>query len=255
MTPSKSIALFASALFVGLVLTAGALVYAEEEQAPATQRSPSLLSEPVEVIYRGLLQDERGQPISAVLPLTFHLYRTSMSADPIWTEEHFVSVIDGRYQISLGRQTPLREQLLLGDRWLAVEITDEGEILRDQLTVTRPPGSERRPAAGGDGHVELADRALVADSALSLDGRTAEDIEEIANLALQRLGEHVADPNAHASSARYRIGSQRVVPDGAGGAGGTPFEVRCPPGHVVTGLEGRAGRLLDYMTVVCSPLE
>jgi hypothetical protein len=242
--------------FVACAITAWPdLGAAEEDHRTRTRARAQVTSDSVEVVYRGLLQDERGQPVSAVLPLTFRLYRTSMSAEPVWTEEHFVSIIDGRYQVSLGRQTPLQEQLLVGERWLGVELTGEGEILRDQITITRP-GQTRSPNSGnGDGVATVAERALVADNALALDGITAEDIEELANLALLRLGEHMADPNAHSASARYRIGSERVVPTGAGGAGGTPFDVRCPPGHVVTGIEGRAGRLLDYMTVVCSPLE
>ncbi len=218
----------------------------------------------VEIIYRGLLQDEDGAPVSGVFPLKFKLYRGSMSADPLWNERHFVSVVDGRYQVSLGKKNALREHLLVGDRWIGIEFGEEGEILRDAITVETPEGT----AAGADRpsgqrlthadvaeHAAEAERARVADNALALDGMTAEEIEALANLALTRLGEHIADPQAHSVAARHRIGSERRVPDGAGGRGGAHFDVRCPEGHVVTGIEGRAGRLIDYVTVACSPLQ
>ena len=56
----------------------------------------------VKVIYQGVLQNEQGDPVSGVLPLTFHLYRGEASAEPMWSEDHYVSVIDGRYQVPLG---------------------------------------------------------------------------------------------------------------------------------------------------------
>lgn len=246
-------------LILGLLLLPfGAAAEDPQEERPTRSRARAQITgDTVEVVYRGLLQDERGRPVSAVLPLTFKLYRSSMSAEPVWIEEHFVSIVDGRYQISLGLSSPLPDQLLAGERWLGVELTGEAELLRDQITVTRPSGgrAQARAAVEPVSDDEIVDRARVAETALALDGMTADDIEELVNLAFLRLGEHIADPNAHAASARYRIGSERVVPTGAGGAGGAHFDVRCPPGHVVTGIEGRAGRLLDYLTVVCSPLE
>ncbi|TXD37581.1 hypothetical protein FRC98_07780 [Lujinxingia vulgaris] len=220
------------------------------------------LPDAVEIRYRGLLQDESGAPISGVFPLEFHLYRDGMAAEPMWTERHYVSVIEGRYQVPLGSQETLRAREVDGQRWLGVVLVGEGELLRDRITIARPgrPGEE----AGADSRItraEVADRAIeaeravIAESADALGELTVEEIERLSNLALERLGQHIADPNAHEASARYKIGSNSQVLDGAGGRGGTHFSLKCPPGHVVTGLEGRAGRMLDYVTAICSPLQ
>lgn len=218
----------------------------------------------IEVIYQGLLQDESGAPVSGLFPLKFSVYRGSSSAKPLWEEQHFVSIIDGKYAVSLGLKQPLGEFLLAGERWIGIELAGEGELLRDRLVVELAGGAgpaQARSASTDGSHARSADfateaeRARTADNALALDGMSAEKIEELANLALKRLGEHMADPEAHASSARYRIGTERRPMERIGGSGGTPYDIRCPAGYVVTGIEGRAGRLLDSITVVCSPLQ
>lgn len=242
-------------LILALFCVSGSIFFLSPAPLSAEERPGS---DTVEVLYRGMLQDVDGDPISGLFPLTFKLYRGSMSAEPVWQESHFVSVVDGRYQVSLGRQTPLREHIVTGERWVGIELGGEGEILRDRILVERPEGagSADAPAAGQQiSHADLAERARIADNALALDGMSADDIEELSNLALRRLGEHMADPNAHSATARYRIGSERRVMDRAGGSGGTPYSIRCPAGYIVTGIEGSAGRLLDSITVVCSPLQ
>lgn len=220
----------------------------------------------VVVIYRGTLQNDQGDPVSGVFPFTFNLYRGSMSADPLWSERHFVSVVDGRYQIPLGYRSELREHLLQGERWIGIDLDGETEILRDRIAVARPDGDESRSEPVGSGervsHADVAERATeaelarVAENARALDGMTAEEIEDMANLALKRLGEHIADPNAHQAVTGPSVGRvRRVMDDSAGGTGGSPFDIRCPDGHVVTGIEGNAGRIVDRLTIVCSPLE
>ena len=253
-----------SLLFLGalLLLTLpAALLFAGSEMEEESFRG-SADTDAVLVIYQGLLQDKDGDPVSGVFPFQFHLYRSGMSALPLWSETHYVSVIDGTYQVPLGSTEPLAHRLLSGQRWIGVELLGEGEILRDQILI-RPPESSQsgRALAQALSHADSSDfaleaqRARVADNALALDGMTAQEIENLANLALQRLGEHIADPHAHSATARYRIGSDRRTMDSVGGRGGSPYDVRCPPGHVVTGIEGGAGRLVDSLSIICSPLE
>lgn len=218
----------------------------------------------VVVVYQGTLQNAGGEPVSGVFPLTFHLYRGSMSASPLWSERHFVSVVDGRYQLALGHDSPLREHLLQGERWLGIALDGEDEILRDRLSVDRPDGDERDDEAAGSrvSHADVAERATeaerarLAENALALDGMTAQEIEDKAELAIQRLGEHIADPDAHRAVMGPTVGgSYRTMDESAGGTGGSPFDIRCPDDHVVTGITGGAGRVVDNVTVICSPLE
>jgi hypothetical protein len=48
---------------------------------------------------------------------------------------------------------------------------------------------------------------------------------------------------------------ERRVMESIGGQGGGPYDVRCPPGFVVTGIEGAAGRVIDSIRIVCSPMQ
>lgn len=229
-------------------------------QAQQDLRRP--LPDAVEVRYRGLLQDESGAPISGVFPLEFNLYRDGMAAEPMWSERHYVSVIEGRYQVPLGSEEVLRSRQVDGERWLGVALVGEGELLRDRITIARPgrpgdsegAGTQVTRAEVADRAIE-AERAVIAESADALGELTVEEIERISNLALERLGQHMADPNAHEATARYKLGSNSQVLDAAGGSGGTHFSLKCPPGHVVTGIEGRAGRMLDAITAICTPLQ
>lgn len=233
-----------------------------ESEREDVQQIPA--ADEVSVVYQGVLQNEEGEPVGGVFPLTFHLYRGSMSADPLWTEQHYVSVVDGRYQVTLGEQSPLREHLLAGERWLGVELDGQQELLRDQILVDRP---DRADDADGEAderitHADVAERATeaerarFAETAASLDGLTADDVEHKAELALERLGDHIADPNAHDAVAGPAVGegTQRAG-DEVGGTGGTSYEMHCPDGYVVTGIEGGAGRVVDSITLLCSPLE
>ncbi|TXD39904.1 hypothetical protein FRC96_06435 [Lujinxingia vulgaris] len=237
-------------------LLTGATAHAEDENLRRA------LPDAVEIRYRGLLQDESGAPISGVFPLEFNLYRDGMAAEPMWTERHYVSVIEGRYQVPLGSDEPLRAREVDGQRWLGVVLVGEGELLRDRITIARPglPG-ESDTSASRVTRAEVADRAIeaeravIAESADALGELTVEEIERLSNLALERLGQHIADPSAHEATARYKLGTNSQVLDGAGGRGGTHFSLKCPPGHVVTGLEGRAGRMLDSITAICTPLQ
>lgn len=214
-------------------------------------------TEGVVVIYRGTLQNEAGDPISGVFPLTFKLYRGSMSAEPMWSETHFVAAVDGRYQVPLGHRTALGEHLLRGERWVGIELDSETEILRDRITIDGlDDGDDDGQPGDRVSHADVAERSIMADDALALDGMSAEDIEDMANLPMRRLGEHIADPDAHDAVSGPKIGSpSRAADEQAGGSGGSPYDIRCPDGHVVTGITGGAGRLVDSVTIVCSPLE
>ena len=52
-----------------------------------------------------------------------------------------------------------------------------------------------------------------------------------------------------------KIGSNKRFTAMAGGDGGVPYELKCPKGHVVTGIRGGEGIYLDSIQLICSPLE
>lgn len=233
-------------------------------ETPETNSDEWSVSDGVSVIYQGVLQREGGDPVGGVLPLTFKLYRSSMSAEPLWSEDHYVSVVDGVYQVALGSDSPLPEHLLMGERWLGVELQGEDEILRDQITIDHPEGHHYEELEPGE-HLSRADvadmaveaeRARVAETAESVGGMTADELEEQSGLAIQRLNEHIADPDAHSVAAGPTVGAtRRSAGDEAGGAGGSSYEILCPEGYVATGIRGGAGRVVDSITLLCSPLE
>ncbi len=234
----------------------------------------------IELDYNGKLQDEKGQPVSGVFNLEFKLYDGQHAAKSTWHERHFVAVVDGKYTVPLGARQKLYRRAVPQNAWIGVELVGEGEILRDRFQVESASdksgdsksadkftmSAETRKlledARKGKriAFADVAERAVTADHANSakradmVGDMTAEQINKKVQLALDRLGEHIADPNAHAATGGIRLGKDRRVGRGIGGDGGSPYEVDCPPGYVVTGIKGRAGNMVDNVTVVCHKL-
>src|SRR5690606_42151043 len=100
-----------------------------------------------------------------------------------------------------------------------------------------------------------ADKADSALRAESISDMSAEEIKRTSELALNRLGEHLADPDAHAATGGLLLGDKHAVQKRVGGSGGNPYQVNCPPGHVVTGINGGAGKMLDSISIICTKLQ
>lgn len=230
------------------------------------------------VDYAGRIQDGAGKPISGVFQLRFEILASEDARSAKWAETRFVSVVDGAYRVNLGQRRKLRSHQIPSSPWISVVLVGEAELVRDellldgdaapaagppdQLTISSETQELLKRAAEGESvtFADVAQRAVIADSAQrasdadSLGGLTAEQIKELANLALERLGDHIADPSAHEAAGGLRLGSQRQVTDSAGGEGGDTYELNCPSGYVVTGIRGGAGRLIDSVSVICQPL-
>ncbi|MFB6263206.1 MAG: hypothetical protein ABEL76_06205 [Bradymonadaceae bacterium] len=234
--------------------------------------------------YQGSLQDGQGRPISGVFHLSFKFYAGVQSDRPQWTSDRWVAVTDGQYMVPLGEKTRLRSTTLEHTRWLGVELVGGPELLRDKLEMARGRTTRRRPPAptadrdrGGSKKTKKlvekaknskkiafadvaeraveADRAEVAETARSLGSMSAKKVKKLSNLALERLGEHVADPNAHNAAGGPQLGDRSRVMKKFGGSGGGSFRSSCPEGYVMTGLRGRSGHVVDAIQIVCRKLE
>lgn len=245
------------ARLAALVLT-GSLAFGATDAPAASANEPQ-----GRAIYSGRLEDSQGRPIGGVFPLTFSFFRTEKGGRAVWTESHFVAVDNGVYAIELGRLKPFPKGLDLTRAWLAVGVTGGKEILRDRFvgdvvttpvpppTPTLPPanpavGAPPQPAKGT--YADLAGFAYEAEKAKSSDsigGMTATDIR---NLAKQAQAAAAPPP-------KPKVGAPSRFTDNVGGTGGTEFTLQCPPGHVATGIRGRAAALIDQLSVICSPLE
>lgn len=253
--------------------------------------SPALAADPPEsselvIDYQGRLQDGQGQAISGVFDLRFKLYDGEHAAHSTWSTRQFVAVVDGKYSVPLGLKQPLQASAVPEDPWISVEWVGQGELLRDQFKIAGKSGadpSESGHAAPANAQWEvspqtrqlleaakqgksvsfadIAERAVSADKADSalraetIGGMSAEQIKRASELALNRLGEHLADPDAHAATGGLRLGDKHAVQKRVGGTGGDPYQINCPPGHVVTGIKGGAGRMVDSISIICTKLQ
>lgn len=248
--------------------------------APAQAAGPPQGAEIV-VDYQGRLQDGQGRAISGIFDLEFKLYDGEHAARSSWSARQFVAVVDGEYTASLGLNQPLQKSALPDDAWIGVEWVGQGELLRDKFKIAGESGhDEQSPTntqwevstttrqlleAAKDGKsvsfADIAERAVSADkadSALraeSIGDMNAEEIKRTSELALNRLGEHLADPDAHAATGGLLLSDKHAVQKRIGGGGGSPYQIDCPPGHVVTGIKGTSGRMVDSIRIICTKLQ
>jgi hypothetical protein len=215
---------------------------------------------PLTFAYRGELIDDTNTPISGVFPLTFQLYRQQDASDAFWSETHWVAVIEGQYDVLLGRQTTLEQEWDGQAVFIAVELGDLGEFLRHAYTpnvLPEPPTRDEAIAALDVTFADVADRALfaveadIADSCDTIGGMTLEELDRY-----EEVLEQIAELEAQVSRATgAQLGSRTTTLERVGGSGGNPYSRSCPPGHVITGVRGGAGSLIDSIEIVCSPLQ
>ena len=215
------------------------------------------------IVYAGKLEDGQGRPIGGIYPLTFSFFKAEKGGRALWSETHFVAVDNGVYAVELGRTSPLPRSLDLDRAFLGVAVNGGKEILRERFTApnaakpanpaTPSPavaiadptiGAPRQPAQG-----TFADRAGFADEADH--AKNADAIGGMSAADVKALAKQLAAPQG----GKVKIGAAKRFTDPAGGTGGTPFSLQCPPGYVVTGIKGQAAAFLDQIQVICSPLE
>lgn len=214
------------------------------------------------VTYVGKLTDAKRKPVAGIYPLTFSFYRTPKGGKSVWTESHFVAIDSGQYAIQLGAKRKIPRSVDLERVYVSVAITGGDELLRERLDPKSidelAPESDgqgndpavnpfkRKPAPGTPtGTVEYAEtagRAYLADHAKTAD-------------KLGKLSEKELLDQLKKGGGKARLSQGVRYSPAAGGEGGTPFEIRCPPGYVAVGLKGAAGIYLDAIQLLCATFE
>lgn len=211
------------------------------------------------VSYAGELIDGEARPLSGVFPLRFQLSEQA-GGEPVWSELRYVAVVEGIYDILLGRQTPLPTTLANRSMILQVALQDGTPLMQHTLRVEpwTPPASALRDATVRRiDEVELAartifaERARLAQDCRTLQGRTFADLNQYDTL-LQRLQELRTQLRAGQS---VQIGRDPRYLERVGADSGRQYTRLCPPNQIVTGARGGAGNLVDGLQLICSPIQ
>ncbi len=221
--------------------------------------SPLAAQERLLVPFTGEFVDAESRPVSGVFDVTLRLVDDA-SGRPVWSEERWVSAVDGAYRVMLGEMNAIPAELAGRTMTLSVEVAGAGEVSRAPITVrpVEPTPSRAEVLAGLEiTWADLAERAVLAhdartaDDCSTLEGRSLAQIDRYDELLAEivRVREQVAQARG------TRLGNQSVTLERIGGAGGSPFARTCPPGHVVVGIRGAAGALIDSLELVCAPLQ
>ena len=254
--PTTSLMRIPSRTFALLALPFLLLLTTFTHQAPEAQQTTV-----IEVEYRGEMIDADGQPISGVFPLTFQLLETADSAEPVWTEQRFVTVEQGGYRIRLGRATPIPAQYAGQSMTLVIVLGAAGEIARYPFTPTpwsaapdplQTARIERITFAELAGRAVRADRALFAQDCRTLSGRTVDAIDRSPDLAerIEELRSQLRDEGGAQIGSDYQYAELVGHP-----TNGNRYDLVCPAGYVITGARGGAGNLVDGFQLVCTQIQ
>jgi hypothetical protein len=209
--------------------------------------------------YTGELADDQLKPISGIFRVTFKLFPDIAAPNEVWAETLFVTIVEGRYDVTLGRVTPIGANLDGRQLFLSATLEEEpGErIPFAVLAADTRDDSPAGPIFRGKSFADVADRALVAtraataDNCSTLGGKTAEEIDQS-----KELNKRVSElREALREKSSIKLGGQQQVLERVGGAGGNSYQRQCPPGFVVTGFRGGQGQFLDSIEIVCNAIE
>ena len=192
---------------------------------------PGEAAPPRTLIYEGTLRTEDGAPVSGIYWMRFSLRRSRDADAELWSESSYVAVGDGRFVVELGKRKEFPPALELGGLWLTV--------VNDGLVLMRSPVdpawvSDGAPGTGGG--CESCSRATISDNATRFSGL---DLDQLKAILARTLGP----------------GGKRRLTSAAGSTDGESFTLECPPGHVLTGIEGTAADGLRSLRLICRPME
>ncbi len=224
---------------------------------PASAKSATL-------VYEGKIEDSNRKAVSGVFPLSFSLHRSTRGGKSVWSESHFVAVDDGKYSVELGAKRPIGGKLKVEKLFLAVSLTGGAEIVREKVQpqqVLRDEAPAVKSALG-----PTAAKSSAGARAKQVSGKSVVDYAESAGLAFEAEHAKVADrvgrmtesellEKIRSGGGKTKLGSSKRYTSSAGGEGGISYELKCPKGHVVTGMRGGSGIYIDRVQLICSPLE
>ena len=96
------------------------------------------------MVYDGYLTDLNDQPVEALVNLRFALYGERLGGEALWEElVSDVSVRNGAFRVSLGRETPFPSGLFQrGDLFLGIAV-DEGDELSPRQRLGAVPFAQQ----------------------------------------------------------------------------------------------------------------
>jgi hypothetical protein len=198
--------------------------------------------------FESTLKDEDNKAISGIFPMLFELRKPS-STKAFWKEKHWIAIDNGKYSLALGRLTPLPKALDAKTAVLVVTIVGAGEVMHEPLSGAPTP-DPTGGTIGNDGKriVQYAEK-----SGFSYEAERAASADRIGQFTAKLLEDTLDALDKR--KVKIKVSKNHVNLTSVGGAGGTPFEMICPPGTVVVGIRGGAGIYIDNFQVVCAPLE
>jgi len=203
------------------------------------------------VPYTGQLQNENMRPIAGVYPMQFSLYKTRKGRRAVWSESLWVAVENGNYTVEIGARKKLPKKLKLERLFLGVEIVGVGEILRERLIPESTPaiasGTPQAPAPPPADRNTSTQNSTVDEAMFAYEAGYAKNAAKINNMDVEELKQYIHVP--------VKLGPATKNTGAAGGSGGYEFNESCPKGYVVTGMRGAAGKYLDSISLICSPIE
>lgn len=221
--------------------------------------APAAAQDLMQHLYRGELTDPDRAPISGTFEMGFALYENASSTTPFWSETRYVSVVEGMYELALGRAEPLSIDYDGRTLTLAVSLGPT-EILRQEITLEAhiPPALladeatiRRQTFADLAGRSIYADNVGLAQNCRTLSGTTLGQLDRWRDLdaRLDELRREIR------SDVGPTTGDATVELPRIGGEAGNPYEVICPRGYVMVGVSGGAGNLIDGVRPICARLE
>jgi hypothetical protein len=196
---------------------------------------------PKTLVYSGAVKDSKGSPVAGIFWFRFGLHKDKADPKMLWSEEMYVAVDRGSYQVELGKERPIPQAIELSELFLSIHI-DGVEVERQQVTADMVSGGAGTPAIPG------ASGLSSAGCAECLKAERAGDCERLGGMSFKQLSETIAQK-------QISVGTTAHFTSAVGSGEGTPFRLTCPPGFVVTGLKGKADDKISNLQLVCSPLE
>jgi hypothetical protein len=165
--------------------------------------------------------------------LRFSLHNNASAPEDLWSEDLPVAVESGAYTVTLGNGKPLPVGVDLATLYLQVSL-DGVQVQRVPVDMAWIPEYPQGGNAGGI--CKLCENAENSVNAQRLDGLSVKQLKRVVGMGIR-------------PASTVRLSSS------VGGGAGAAFKLECPPGHVVTGVQGMADNGINSLAVICRPLE